>query len=164
MLPEALPLAGILNSLYDQKEGLSGQPLQPGKISIGIGSRLSTRAFPVGWQMDLEKPDGISPPLRPNETLVVMNNKTDFAVGMYAINSTTCGSVPTAGLAVDPGQSGLFRIDSTSTTTLVLSRQYQDLAVFAEPNFWRLFGGRKVTITTLTLCNPSFGVGCINRP
>lgn len=137
--PEVLRLADVIKTVYAGKE----KDLARG--SFAIAAKTTTTPWDR-WQLDFEKPTGVTPPLGLNEAFVVMNNTTEGVVGLYAINGNSCGVVPVFGLVLDPGQSGQMRISTTDTTTLVFSRPYQDIAVFAEPNFWTLFGGRKVTI------------------
>ena len=47
------------------------------------------------------------------------------------------------------GQFSSMRISMADTTTIVLSEPNQDLGIFAEENFWTIFGGRKITLTAI---------------
>jgi hypothetical protein len=148
LTPQVLQLKRLLDGLYSQKETREGLPYtMPYTIQIGIGSLTGNR---LGWVATFEKPTGVTPPLLLTEAIVAMQNRTTSMVGMYAISSAKCGTAPVAGVGLNPGESGEFRIASTSTTTLVLNLPGQVVAVFAEPNFWRLFSGRKVTFDWLT--------------
>ena len=144
LTPDVLHLKPLLEGLYRDKESRIGLSYP---MKIGITSRTAPN---VGWMATFEKPTGVTPPVRLTEAIVAMRNTTTSMVGMYAISSNTCSSVPVAGVGLNPRESGEFRIDSTTATTLVLNLPGQVIAVFAEPNFWRLFGGRKVTFEWIT--------------
>jgi hypothetical protein len=99
----------------------------------------------VGWLITIHKAN-TARPLRSTESLVVVDNPTVSMKAVTAIDGRACGVIGTAGFVAEPGGTGMFRISTANTTTLVFSQQRQDFAVFAEDNFWALAGGRRLTI------------------
>jgi DNA-binding beta-propeller fold protein YncE len=140
LTPEVLPLSDAMG-IFDWK---AAHPEQTVWVIA-----VAARTHRVGWQLTIEKATGLTPPLRPDETLVVVENPTPSLKAVLAMDGRTCGLAPTHGVGLDAGTSGEMRISAGDTTTLVFSRQGQDYAVFSQPNFWSFFGGRKLTIRWL---------------
>jgi DNA-binding beta-propeller fold protein YncE len=135
-LPEILPLAPLLKSLYrDKHSNLSrSRPLV-----IGVAATASKN----GWQMKLEKPRPGDLPLSATESVIVFDNPTNGTKGIYGLNTADCSI--TKGVVLDAGMKDEFRISTANTTTLFLSVPRQDMAILSEPSFWQLVGGRRVT-------------------
>ena len=138
-LPEILPLAPLMRSLYRDKH-------QPSNLSrsrplvIGAAATASRN----GWLITLEKPRPSDLPLPATEAVIVFSNMTTSIKGIYALNTADCSI--TKGVALDAGMRDEFRISASTTTTLFLSVSRQDIGILSEPSFWQLVGGRRVTI------------------
>jgi streptogramin lyase len=136
--PEVLPLRSVLTTVYGAKIAA------PTRVSFAIAAR-SMSVPRVGWMITIDKANTPAP-LRSSQSLVVVDNPTGSMKAVTAIDGRACGVVGTAGFVAQPGGTGMFQISTANTTTLVLSQQRQDIAVFAEQNFWALAGGRRLTI------------------
>ena len=92
--------------------------------------------------------------LLPTEAIIVLKNPTGHQKAI-----TTAGCSPTPQIALSTGQDAQIKI-TTADPTLVfrklvctssffwcLSSTWVNVAVFPEPGFWRVFGGRKSTFT-----------------
>ena len=136
--PEVLPLRSALTMIYGAKIAA------PTKVSftLAVGSTTVPR---VGLEITIDKANTPAP-LKSNESLIVVDNPTRSMKAVMAIDSRACGPTGTAGFVASPGGTGMFRISTANATTLVFSQQRQDIAVFAEQNFWALAGGRRLTI------------------
>ncbi len=137
-VPEILPLAPLLTSLYHDKHS---NPSRSGPLFLGVAARATPTA---GWNVTLEKPRAADLPLPPTQAVVVFINPSGGRKGIYALNSADC-SIST-GMVAEAGTTAEFRIATSNTTTLYLSQPYQDIAIFSEPSFWQFVGGRRVTI------------------
>jgi sugar lactone lactonase YvrE len=138
--PEVLPLRSALTMIYGAKAAA------PTKVSFALAVAFATVPR-VGLEITIDKANTPTP-LRSNESLVLVDNPTRSMKAVTAIDGRACGVVGTAGFVAQPGGTGMFRISTANTTTLVFSQQGQgqDIAVFAEQNFWALAGGRRLTI------------------
>lgn len=136
-LPEVLPLGPITTRTFGLKAA------DPARVQYSIAT-TTIQNQNVGWQFDIAKA-GV--PLDPSEALIVFVNPTKGTKSLWTYDSKTCKV--SANLVLNPGDTGTLRISSADTTTIVLSDPYDDHAVFAEPNFWTLFGGRQVTISVV---------------
>ena len=159
--PYVLALDELLGTAYSEKRA------SPEKTNYKFG--VATADQESGWLITIEKPVGISPPLMPNESFVVMVNPLAWDKTIQTVNSANGCLGPDQSLTLSSGQSGGIRISTSDTTTLLLSTRYckvfffgcidssghADLAIFGEPAFWDLFGGRKVTIRWVA--NPGDG-------
>jgi DNA-binding beta-propeller fold protein YncE len=146
--PEVLPLVSVIGQVFTAKKA----SLARTSFQIAAASKFAR----VGWLITISK---ASVPLLPTESVVVLKNSTSLDKGIQTVNAANC-SAPTQSLRVPPGGSGTIRINSTSTTTLLLNRQtcrfwlffcwdssgWDSYATFSAPPFWTLFGGRQVTI------------------
>ena len=142
--PEVLPLSAVLLSVFNAKL------TSPGRVTFVIAAASSTDRK-TGWEFTIDWPTGINPPLAPTEMLLFMNNTTTGGKGILSIDGRTCGPAGTGGFVLSPGQSRTVRLSSATTTTLVFSRPTQDLAVFAQENFWTMFGGRRLSVRWIEL-------------
>jgi hypothetical protein len=139
-LPEILPLAPLLTSLYRDKHG---RPWQSRPLTIGARA-IATKG--VGWMITLEKPRPTDLPLLTTEAVIVFSNPSRGTKGIYALNVADCTIFK--GVALDAGMANdEFRISTSNTTTLFFSVPRQDIGILSEPPFWQLVGGRRVTIT-----------------
>lgn len=139
---DVLPLAALTRTLFDLK---AANPSKT-KFSVGIGAPSGIQKPAIGWQLDIEK---APMPLGPDEALIVLDNPTQDTQSLWTYTSNACSGGATYNMVVPSGDTQEIRISKSDSTTIVLSRPYEDLAVFAEPNFWTLFGGRKVTLTVV---------------
>jgi hypothetical protein len=135
--PEVLPMRTGLRMVYDSKIAA------PTRVSFALA--VASSIAPVGWLITIDKANTPTP-LRSTESIVVVDNPTGSMKAVTAIDGRACGVIGTAGFVAEPGGTGMFRISTANTTTLVFSQQRQDFAVFAEDNFWALAGGRRLTI------------------
>jgi hypothetical protein len=142
-LPGLLPLGQLSTQLFAAK--LMNPERTTPSFGIGGGKRAPGR----GWQVDIEKATTLTPALSSSEAEVVFMNNAASTNTLYALHRDTCSRVASRYLVVGALQRGSFRISSADTTTLVLGEPNQDFYIFGEPNFWRLFGGRRVTFTSL---------------
>ena len=111
----------------------------------------------VAWRMVIE--ESVQPSLQSDEALVVLVNDMGWEKAVSAFNSNICDSP--SQIRVASGMSGQMMIRKSDTTTLVFSKpvciaellficwatEWKDIAVWSEPNFWRIFGGKKITFT-----------------
>ena len=135
-LPEILPVAPLMTSLY---RGKHNDLSRARPLVIGVAATASRN----GWQIRLEKPRPGDLPLAATEAVIVFNNLTNGAKGIYGLKTSDCSI--TKGVVLDGGEKGEFRISTADTTTLFLSVPRQDMAILSEPSFWQLVGGRRVT-------------------
>ena len=126
-LPEILPLAPLMRSLYRDKQEQS-LAIPPPRHRSG-GDRE-----PNGWLITLEKPRPSDLPLPATEAVIVFSNMTTSIKGIYALNTADCSI--TKGVALDAGMRDEFRISASTTTTLFLSVSRQDIGILSEPSFW----------------------------
>jgi hypothetical protein len=123
----------------------------PSRTVFRIGVATTGSRRPNGWILTIAKgtATGVFPPLTRDESLVDLKNETRTTKSLYAVNSSNCTGQWAAGnLIVNSNQVGTFRISRATTSTIVLSTPTVDaVAVFSEPSFWMLFGGRRVTIS-----------------
>jgi hypothetical protein len=150
--PEVLPLAAVIRTLYATKEG----SLTRTSFSVGAAATMSGN----GWTITVDKATGLTTPLMPNESLVVFKNTRTWDKTLTSFDSRNCAAVGQI-ITLVSGATGSIRISMNDTTSLLLSRRVckfwflfcwdsggsEDIAVFAEPAFWSLFGGRRVTIS-----------------
>ncbi len=138
-LPEILPLAPLMRSLYRDKHQHSNLS-RSRPLVIGAAATASRN----GWLITLEKPRPADLPLPATEAVIVFSNMTTSIKGIAALDATGCSI--TKGVALDAGMRDEFRISANTTTTLLLSVSRQDIGILSEPSFWQLVGGRRVTI------------------
>jgi hypothetical protein len=140
--PEILATSQAVTSVFATKAAM------PSKTVFHIGVNPVGAARGNGWTMTVAKATAATqPPLTPSESVVDLINTTGSTKSMYAVNSANCAAGAAANAIVQNGQTGTIRISRTNTSTIVLSSPNVDaIAVFSEPAFWMLFGGRQVTI------------------
>jgi hypothetical protein len=136
--PEVLPLEALTRQLFGLKAA------SPTKTAYFIA--VATKQKKHGWEMSITKS---SLPLRFDQAEIVLANPIGgFLRSSGGVRSlwtySTCAAAA-SNLVVGPGDTQSMVIDKATTSTLVLSEADTDRAVFAEKNFWSLFGGRKVT-------------------
>lgn len=153
--PDVFPLKQTVTGFFDIKAA------DPSRTTFTVGVTTTQsygknwpsigRFFPA-WEVTLSK---ASTPLRADEALVTFVNRTDEPRTLWTYHSPTCtnpavnpANGPFQNIIAGPGQSGTIRINRATVSTIVLSRTNAgaDFGVFAEPNFWTLFGGKQVTI------------------
>lgn len=138
--PEMLPTSQAVTSVFATKAAI------PSRTVFDIGVNAIGTARGNGWVMTVTKPPAATPLTR-NESIVDLTNTSGSTKSIYAVNSANCGAGAAANAIVANGQLGTIRISRTNTSTIVLSSPNVDaIAVFTEPAFWTLFGGRRVTI------------------
>jgi hypothetical protein len=155
---QVLPLMSVTQSLFNKKESDLTQ------TSWGIGGARtedsSGQAW-AAWNITIGPPPS---PLPANTVLVVFKNSTNgWDKEISAFDRRVCPHMVTPHnmFRIRPGQSVAMTVNSTMATTVLLRRQacadwfiwcwdtednWQDIAIFSEPNFYYLFGGRMVTI------------------
>jgi hypothetical protein len=139
--PEILPISQGVRSVFATKAA------SPSQTVFRIGVNTTGSARPNGWILTIAKATGAIPPLAPDESLVDLENGTLRTKSLYGVDSGNCAVRASGNLIVDGNQHGTFRISRTTTSTIVLATPSVDaVAVFSEPSFWTLFGGRRVTI------------------
>jgi hypothetical protein len=150
--PEVLPLRQAINQVFSAKAAALG------RTTFSIDAAATDQRN--GWRLDIEKAPATVPTLRPDEAVVVLVNTRTWDKSLLTVDSRNCNAAGRS-LTVLTGQRAQFRIASTDTTTVLLRRRVrrfwllgcwdsggsEDVALFNEPNFWTLFGGRQVTIT-----------------
>jgi hypothetical protein len=106
------------------------------------------------WQVLVEQ--SVQPTLASDEVLVVLDNlREDGETKISAYDGATCTFGPSISAAEGRTAQMIFNKASASTLVmsrntcdfLCLSRSWEDVAVWSEPNFWTAFGGRKITFT-----------------
>ena len=142
-LPEVLPLETMLRGLFATK---AADPTRT-RFSIGVGL---TQTKGLGYQLDISRS---STAIGPDETIVTFVNASSDTKSLFTYDGNNCGAVPPGApyqnLILNAGDTGTLRINNLHATTIALSSPWQHYAVFSDPNFWTLFGGRHVTITTV---------------
>jgi hypothetical protein len=99
-------------------------------------------------------------PLKPNEAVIIFSNETKGDKDLWTIDSTSCTSTGQH-IHAALGQSARIKISRSDTTTLLLKRDVcafrvlgscwaggrsDPVAIFSEPTFWSLVGGRVMKI------------------
>jgi len=133
--PEVLPLEDVTRSFFNLK---AANPLKS-RYTIGA----VTRSGKQGWQITIDKP---TKPLRSDEMQLILNNPTRDGKSLFAYSSNDCSVAATGNIVLNSGETGELLVTKDSATTIVLGDFSHSYAVFGEPNFWQLFGGRRVTI------------------
>ena len=148
---EVLPVMGAVDSLFRVKAA------SPGKTSFTVGA--AAKDGRNGWVLDITHQDPIPAVLlRPDEAMIVFANETQGGKDLWTVNSAACSG--TQHIHAEKGGRGSIRIRTSDTTSLSLRRDVcsawflicwatrsDPVAVFTEPPFWSLVGGRVTTIT-----------------
>lgn len=140
--PEVLFVAPGLAQLFVAKMAAPERT----SLTLAIGFRASSQ--PRGVMLTLERP-GAQAPLRRDESLIAAQNRSASAKSLYAVHSGRCAAGAAGNMVLAAGADGELRISAATATTLVLSELNENFGVFAEENFWTLFGGRRVTLLFL---------------
>jgi hypothetical protein len=148
---EVLPLMGAVDSVFSAKTA------SPGRTAFFIGAK--TKDGGNGWVLELTREDPIPAVLlRPDQTVIVFENETNGDKDLWTVNSAACTGA-TQHIHAARGGRGLIRISMADVTSLSLRRDVcatwfivcwatrsDPVAVFTEPPFWSLVGGRVTTI------------------
>ena len=105
------------------------------------------------WRMTIEE---FVQPLQSNEALVVLGNevKSGWEKEMLTVNGNNCFIAGQLAHVMGGAVSADIKITKADTTTLLFRKPvftpfitWQNVAVWSEPAFWALFGGKKITFT-----------------
>ena len=147
--PEVLPLAAVTQRMFDLK---AANPL---KTTYTIAA--ATKNARAGWDLLISKSNRS---LRSDELEIVLDNTVargwrfpgSDVRSLWTYVSGTC-TAPLVSLVADPGETQSLIVNKATASTIVLSESNNPFAgsraVFAEPNFWTLFGGRRLTIAPI---------------
>jgi hypothetical protein len=157
--PELLSTNDFLKRIAELRVG------DPTKQSFDIAYFLKLGP-PDYWRIvfDDSRPTifGFTPPLlSSDEAVVTLSNQADGETAITAVSSANCAGMSNS-ITVPEGMSAALTFNRTGTTTLVFSRNvctahfigclmrgWQDIAIWSEPNFWAVFGGRYINFTWL---------------
>ena len=150
---DVLPVAGLVDSLFRAKAA------EPWRTRFAAAALTADERN--GWDLVFAPLDPVpSVPLRPDEAIIVFENTTNRAKELWTLNGASCFVPPPLAVSLQPGERASIRIARSGTTTLFLRRQicrrqfifcwewgWEPVAVFSQPAFWSLVGGRVTTIS-----------------
>jgi hypothetical protein len=103
------------------------------------------------WRMTIEES---VQPLQSDEALVVLGNevKSGWEKQIVTVNGNNCKMTGQLANVMGGSVSTDIKITKADTTTLLFRKPvflglWQDVAVWSEPAFWAVFGGKKTTFT-----------------